>query len=96
VVAIWRELLKLDRVGIHDNFFDLGGQSLLAIQVISRIRNSFKAEVTLQRFFDAPTIATLSEALDGEHESAVPLPPSIVPIARASYRLNTAPPDRQS
>jgi len=58
---IWAEVLKLDKVGIHDNFFQLGGHSLLAMQVISRIRNSFSVEVPLRDVFECPTIALLAQ-----------------------------------
>ena len=51
---IWAEVLKLDKVGIHDNFFHLGGHSLLATQVISRIRQSFSIDVALREFFETP------------------------------------------
>jgi amino acid adenylation domain-containing protein len=60
LAGIWAELLKLDKVGIHDNFFDLGGHSLLATQVISRMRNAFSIEVPLRQLFDAPTIAEMA------------------------------------
>ena len=60
LAGIWAELLKLDKVGIHDNFFDLGGHSLLATQVISRMRNAFSIEVPLRQMFDAPTIAEMA------------------------------------
>jgi aspartate racemase len=60
LARIWGEVLKLEKVGIHDNFFDLGGQSLLATQVISRIRTALDAEVPLRVMFDAPTIAELA------------------------------------
>ena len=70
---IWREVLKIDRLGIHDSFFDLGGHSLLATQVISRLRNALQLEVPLRKLFEAPTIAafavTVEEALLEEVEA---------------------------
>jgi amino acid adenylation domain-containing protein len=61
---IWGQVLRVDRVGIHDNFFNLGGHSLLATQVVSRIREVFQAEVSLRSFFDAPTIAELASIVE--------------------------------
>ena len=60
LARIWGEVLKLEKVGIHDNFFDLGGHSLLATQVNSRIRAALGAEVPLQAMFETPTIAELA------------------------------------
>jgi Acyl-CoA synthetases (AMP-forming)/AMP-acid ligases II len=57
---IWAEVLKLDKVGIHDNFFHLGGHSLLATQVVSRMRNAFSIEVRLRQMFESPTIAEMA------------------------------------
>jgi acyl carrier protein len=57
---IWAEVLKLDKVGIHDNFFQLGGHSLLATQVVSRMRNAFSIEVRLRQMFELPTIAEMA------------------------------------
>ncbi|HKV08968.1 MAG TPA: SDR family NAD(P)-dependent oxidoreductase, partial [Thermoanaerobaculia bacterium] len=63
LAALWRELLGLDEVGIHDDFFQLGGHSLLGLQLLSRLQSAFGAEVPLRTLFDAPTIAELSVAL---------------------------------
>ncbi|HEU5124960.1 MAG TPA: amino acid adenylation domain-containing protein [Verrucomicrobiae bacterium] len=63
LVSIWREVLHVERAGVHDNFFELGGDSLLAIQVISRVRETCKVELPLFSLFDAPTIETLAQGL---------------------------------
>ena len=64
VAKTWAKLLDLKQVGIHDNFFDLGGNSLLATQVISRLRDIFEMEVPLHRLLEAPTVAALAEYID--------------------------------
>ena len=63
LAAMFSEVLGVERVGANDNFFELGGHSLLATQIVSRIRESFKTDLSLQRFFDAPTVARLAEAI---------------------------------
>jgi amino acid adenylation domain-containing protein len=57
---IWAKVLNISRVGINDNFFDLGGHSLLVTQVISRCRQAFLVEIPLLIFFEQPTIAELA------------------------------------
>jgi amino acid adenylation domain-containing protein/non-ribosomal peptide synthase protein (TIGR01720 family) len=64
LAAIWQEVLHLPAVGTHDNFFDLGGHSLSAMQVLSRIRQQFGAGVTLDELFAAPTIAQLAVRIE--------------------------------
>ncbi len=64
VAAIWREVLRTDRVGINDNFFEMGGHSLLATQIIARIRNGFCVQFPLHSFLESPTIAMVCAKLD--------------------------------
>jgi enterobactin synthetase component F len=64
LAAIVREVLALDVVGVLDDFFELGGNSLQAAQLANRIREAFAIELPLQDFFDEPTIAATAAALD--------------------------------
>jgi amino acid adenylation domain-containing protein len=64
MAEIWEQVLNLKPIGVHDNFFDLGGHSLLATQAIARSRKVFTIELTLRHFFEAPTIAGLSERVE--------------------------------
>jgi acyl carrier protein len=64
LAQIWCEVLGVKQVGVHDNFFELGGHSLLVTQVISRVRESFQADLPMRRLFDAPTVAGLAAALE--------------------------------
>lgn len=64
LAGIWKEVLGLDRVGIRDNFFERGGHSLLAVQVLSRIRQCFGLEIPLRRVFEAATIEALEQVVE--------------------------------
>jgi amino acid adenylation domain-containing protein len=66
--VIWKELLKVERIGIHDDFFDLGGHSMLAIRVMSRVQEVFGAVVSRRTFYPTFTIAGLAKALEGREE----------------------------
>lgn len=57
LAEIWAQVLGLDRVGVHDDFLDLGGDSMLATQIFARVREEFGIEMTMIAFFDMPTIA---------------------------------------
>jgi len=65
VAAIWAELLGVPNVGIDDDFFDLGGQSLVAIKVVTRLSDAFAIDLPLRNLFERPTVAGLSEIIDG-------------------------------
>ena len=61
---IWKELLDRDRVGVHDSFFDLGGNSLMATQLLARVRQRFAVELPLAVLFETPTVRALARAID--------------------------------
>ena len=63
MAEIWVEVLGVKKVGINDNFFQLGGHSLKAIQLISRIRQTFSLEVTVRHLFSHPTVGELAAAV---------------------------------
>ncbi|MBW8359367.1 MAG: non-ribosomal peptide synthetase, partial [Weeksellaceae bacterium] len=88
--------LKVEKIGIHDNFFKLGGHSLLATQVISRIRHTYNIDIPLRALFEHPTLATLSQIVDSLTSKNVlsslpPLGPQIrkgaLPLSFAQQRL---------
>ena len=63
LAKIWSELLALDRVGIHDNFFDLGGHSLAAMRVVSQVMKRFQLDMPIQCLFESPTVAEMAAVL---------------------------------
>jgi amino acid adenylation domain-containing protein len=83
VAQVWRELLKQERIGVEDNFFAIGGHSLLAAQIISKLRSAFGRPLSLQLLFAQPTVGGLSRAIEaimrrGEQSDL----PCIVPVDR--------------
>ena len=63
IVEVWQEVLQVEQLGILDNFFDAGGHSLLAIQVIARLRNELDLDVPIRTLFDHPTILHFAEEI---------------------------------
>jgi acyl carrier protein len=87
IAEIWADVLRrqIDTISIDDNFFDLGGHSLMATQVVSRIRERFSLAIPMRAMFDRPTIArlgeTVTEAQDTPDEDL-----SIAAVSREAYR----------
>jgi acyl carrier protein len=63
ISTIWQDLLHVERVGLHDNFFDLGGHSLLVVQAHARLQETLGITLPVVRLFQFPTISTLANAL---------------------------------
>jgi len=64
LAGLWAGLLKVNTIGVFDNFFDLGGHSLLATQVVSRMRREFEVEISLRSLFESPTVAAMAEKIE--------------------------------
>jgi amino acid adenylation domain-containing protein len=64
IAEVWKEVLKQDQVGVHDDFFELGGDSLLATQVMSRINRLFNIHIPLRRLFEVRRIEALAQFFD--------------------------------
>ena len=86
LAGIWQQVLAIDKIGINDDFFELGGNSLLATQLVMETREAFKTSVPLREFFETPTIAELSALLQSV-EATAELPP-IKPIPRRSLTVD--------
>jgi amino acid adenylation domain-containing protein len=67
LTSIWAGVLSVDRVGIHDDFFDLGGHSLAATRVVSQVIKEFQSEIPLRVLFQSPTVAVMAEVVAKHH-----------------------------
>jgi aryl carrier-like protein len=84
LAGIWREVLKVDRVGIHDNFFELGGDSILSIKVMSKA-NVAGLQMTLQDIFQHQTISELARVINESQEDVLgPTPDAAMPFSLIS------------
>jgi acyl transferase domain-containing protein len=72
LAQLWETLLGVSPVGVRDNFFELGGHSLLAVQLISQMRESMQVDISIQKLFDAATVAQLAKVVDAGSASDFP------------------------
>jgi amino acid adenylation domain-containing protein/non-ribosomal peptide synthase protein (TIGR01720 family) len=80
LTTIWTQLLGLEQIGVNDNFFHLGGHSLIAIQMLSRIREVFSIELSFQQVFTNPTISSLAQLIAQTNKEQKCQIPTIQPI----------------
>ena len=64
LVEIWQEILGVEQIGIRDNFFDLGGHSLLVVQIVSRLHDSLSIDFPLRAVFENLTVELLAAAVE--------------------------------
>jgi amino acid adenylation domain-containing protein/thioester reductase-like protein len=78
LVPIWKDILKVPHLGVSDNFFEVGGYSLLATQLMSRIRTELRTDIPLSAIFEAPTIRELARVLEGSFQMGLEVSPSML------------------
>ena len=96
LVSLWAQVLEREEIGISQDFFDLGGHSLLGTQLMARIRDVFQVEVPLRVLFDTPTVEALArhirQGLGAQDDLRIPMlspgeRPSVLPLSFAQQRL---------
>ncbi|MGV0800479.1 condensation domain-containing protein, partial [Mycolicibacterium elephantis] len=91
LAGIFAEVLGLERVGVDDSFFDLGGDSLLAMRLVAAINKTMNTGLVVRAVFEAPTVAQLAQRLGGDDDQLEPLVagerPAAIPLSFAQSRL---------
>ena len=91
LAGIYAQVLGLERVGVDDSFFDLGGDSLSAMRLVAAVNTGLDADLSVRAVFDAPTVAQLAPRIGGDAGGLEPLVagerPAVVPLSFAQTRL---------
>ncbi|MBD2208746.1 amino acid adenylation domain-containing protein [Nostoc linckia FACHB-104] len=88
IADLFSSLLNVEKVSIHDNFFDLGGHSLIATQLISRLRETLQIELPLRVLFEFPSIVELAKVINGQRQTNLELTvPPLIPISRENLDI---------
>lgn len=82
VIDVWQDILQVDRIGIHNNFFDLGGHSLKAIQIVNKINRKLECALTLKNLFDFPDVERLSYLITNSQKNTYS---AIIPTEVSDY-----------
>lgn len=83
LASIWRDVLSVKQVGVEDDFFALGGDSLLVMQIFSRVRELLHTELSWTKFFEEPTIAAVARTVEADaQESQARATDSLIPVPR--------------
>ncbi|MFG2847019.1 amino acid adenylation domain-containing protein [Kitasatospora sp. NPDC048296] len=77
LVEVWREVLRVDELGVDDSVFDLGGHSLALMQIANQVRRVWQVELTVQDIMNAPTVALLASVIERRERDGVGLPPIV-------------------
>ena len=72
LISLWKELLRVERVGVVDNFFDLGGHSLLAIRLFARVLETFQVSMPVRTLFETPTLGGLAQQIEVRRSGTLP------------------------
>jgi natural product biosynthesis luciferase-like monooxygenase protein/FkbM family methyltransferase len=95
VAAVWQSVLGRERIGIHDNFFEVGGNSLLLVQVHARLREALGRDVTMVQLFRHPTVQALARFLEGEARESSAVAEADERVRRAEGLKQAGSVDRQ-
>ncbi|MDQ1354794.1 MAG: hypothetical protein QG657_5103, partial [Acidobacteriota bacterium] len=91
LTSIWQQLLRLEKIGINDDFFQVGGDSILVNRCIARIREELHAEIPLRKFFEQPSIKALAEEIEKQERRISSIKPTErvgkIPLSFAQERL---------
>ena len=82
MAALWAKVLNVDRVGIHANFHELGGHSIIAFQLISQVKKAFSVKLPVRMLFKAPTVAKLVEVVERLQDSGSKPQRTLTPVSR--------------
>ena len=82
LAALWADVLGRERVGVDEGFFEIGGHSLLAVRVVSRVREAFGVELPLRALFEGATVAGLARRVEALRSADAPHLPPLVPVER--------------
>jgi amino acid adenylation domain-containing protein len=76
LARVWQDVLGVERIGRHDNFFEMGGQSLLALRAMAALREALNVELPVQKLFAFPVLADLARAIERDIPGAIPVTPA--------------------